>query len=78
MMDGFAKETHVCLTEIGGEEVGVLLGLHEDQSPLLGIALRILHQLLQLSALVKLGDLVEVLNKIVNLINLKKGLVIRR
>ena len=64
--------------EIGGEKVCVLFGLDEDQSPLLGIALRILHQLLQLSALVKLGDLVEVLNKIVNLINLKKGLVIRR
>ena len=31
MMDGFAKETHVCLTEIGGEEVGVLLLLDEDQ-----------------------------------------------
>ena len=58
--------------EIGGKEVGVLLGLDEDQSPFLGVALRILHQLLQLSALVKLGDLVEVLNKVVKLIKQSK------
>ena len=51
--------------EIGGEKVCVLFGLDEDQSPLLGIALRILHQLLQLSPLVKLGNFVEVLNKVV-------------
>ena len=47
--------------EIGGEEIGVLLGLHKDQRPLLGVALRVLHQLLQLRALVELGNLVEVL-----------------
>ena len=49
--------------EIGGEKVCVLFGLDEDQSPLLGIALGILHQLLQFRALLKLGNLVEVLNK---------------
>ena len=49
--------------EVGGEEVGVLLGLHKDQSPLFGIALRILHQFLQLGPLVKLGNLVEHLSK---------------
>merc|ERR1719339_882741 len=45
--------------EVGGEEVGVLLGLHKDQSSLLGVALRVLHQLLQLRTLVELGNLVE-------------------
>ena len=58
--------------EVGGEEIGGLLGLNEDQGSLLGVALRILHQLLQLSALVKLGDLVEVLNKVVQLIKKSK------
>ena len=47
--------------EVGGKEVGILLGLDKDQSPLLGIALRVLHQLLQLRALVKLGNLIEIL-----------------
>ena len=47
--------------EVGGEEVSVLLGLDKDQSPLLGVALRVLHQLLQLRALVKLGNLIEIL-----------------
>ena len=47
--------------EVGGEEIGVLLGLDKDQCPLLGVALRVLHQLLQLRALVKLGNLVEIL-----------------
>ena len=47
--------------EVGCEEVCVLLGLHKDQSPLLGVALRVLHQFLQLRALVKLGNFVEIL-----------------
>ena len=45
--------------EVGGEEVGILLCLNKDQRPLLRIALRILHQLLQLGALVKLRHLME-------------------
>ena len=47
--------------EVGGEEISVLLRLHKDESPLLGITLGILHQLLQLRALVKLSNLIEVL-----------------
>ena len=47
--------------EVGREKVCVLLGLHKDQSPLLGVALGVLHQFLQLRALVKLGNLVEIL-----------------
>ena len=34
--------------EVGGEEIGGLLGLNEDQGSLLGVALGILHQLPQL------------------------------
>ena len=49
--------------EIGGEEVCILLGLHKDQRPLLGVALRVLHQFFELGAFVKLGNLVEILNK---------------
>ena len=49
--------------EVGSKEVCVLLGLHKDQSPLLGVALRVLHQFFQLGAFVKLGNLVEILYK---------------
>ena len=49
--------------EVGCEEVCVLLGLHKNQRPLLGVTLRVLHQLLQLRAFVKLGNLVEILYK---------------
>ena len=45
--------------EVGGEEICVLLGLNKDQSSLFGIALSVLHQLLQLGPLVKFGNLVE-------------------
>ena len=47
--------------QIGGQEVGVLLSLNEDQGPLFRIPFRVLHQLLQLSALLELGHLVELL-----------------
>ena len=47
--------------QIGCQKVGVLLGLDEDQSPLLRIPFWVLHQLLQLSALLELGHLVELL-----------------
>ena len=49
--------------EVGGEEISLLLSLHKDESPLLGITLGILQQLLHLRALVKLGNLIEVLRK---------------
>ena len=49
--------------KVGSKEVCILLGLHKDQSPLLGVALRVLHQFLQLGAFVKLGNLVEILSK---------------
>ena len=47
--------------EVGCEEISVLLGLHKDQRPLLGVALGVLHQFLQLRALVKLSNFVEIL-----------------
>merc|ERR1719474_591620 len=47
--------------KIGGQEVCVLLGLDEDQGPLLRITFWVLHQLLQLSALLELRHLVELL-----------------
>merc|ERR1719474_126916 len=47
--------------QISGQEVCILLGLDKDQGSLLGIALRVLHQLLQLGALLELGHLVELL-----------------
>merc|ERR1719474_241053 len=47
--------------QISGQKVGILLGLDEDQGSLLGVALRVLHQLLQLGALLELGHLVELL-----------------